>query len=129
MEHEQWAARIREAADLHEAGDLSGADEIWQELIPLTPTDLDRSVLLVNRARTLTALGRLHEAETSFDLAIAAESAWFRGFARAHKGAWLSEQGRGDEAAAMFEALAGERWVSWSERIGYRQNAAVLRGA
>lgn len=129
MEYEEWAARIREAADLHEAGDLAGADAIWQELIALTPTDIDRSVLLVNRARTLTALNRLHEAETSFDLAIAAESAWFRGFARGHKGAWLSEQGRNDEAAAMFEALAAERWVSWSERIGYQQNVAALRGA
>lgn len=129
MDYEQWAERIREAAALHEAGDLAAADAVWQELIPLTPTDVDRSILLVNRARTLTALGRVREAETSYDLAIAAEQAWFRGLARGEKAAWLAEQGRREEAAAMFEALAAERWISWGERTGYLRNVEILRSA
>jgi len=128
VDSQQFAAAAIQAAERYEAGDVTTARDLFERIVDDSEVpDLDRSVIGVNLATVLTALGASEaEVEAAYDTAVELERRWMRGFAAESKAAWLVAVGRTWEARDLLLWLRSQPWTSFGDRDRFDGSVAAL---
>jgi len=128
MDHERYVQIAHEADAAFGDGRHDEAARTFQDLVRSSALpDMDRSVMAINLATVLQKMGAdPRQIEWAFDQGIALERRWYRGNVREHKAAWLAQEGRTTEAAALYQQLLTEGWASSGERSRWQRNVTAL---
>ncbi len=116
MEYPEFVRRVQEAANLAETGRSNEAVNAYYQLILSDVSDIDKAALSVSLAILHDKLGKTEEALSWFDKGIEAERTYCRYEVTEKKADYLSQLGQNTGAAALYEDLVVQPYVSEAEK-------------
>jgi tetratricopeptide (TPR) repeat protein len=116
MEYQDYRNLVQQADQLTDSGRLKEAEEAYYKLILSDVSDIDKTALSCSLALVYDKMGNTEEALGWFDKGVAAEQAYCRYEGAEKKAKYLSLLGRNTEAAAIYEQLVKQPFVSESEK-------------
>ena len=124
---DRFNASLVLADKLVQRGDRADAITVmvpWSDA-PLTP--FRRAVLGYNLAQVFSQMGQAIEALAWFDWGIDAEREIRKTFVAESKAAYLFEQGRRDDAIALWTELLASGWLEEKSRTAVESNLRVAQ--
>jgi hypothetical protein len=127
MTLEEYDTIVKQVAELVDKDkNYPAAVELLQKLVESDLPDIDRSMMSINMATVCELMGHDAHAIQWFDHAIALERPYRRWFAANHKASFLMRKGRKDEAAAIYQSLIPEPFLTIGERTSLENHLRAL---
>ena len=121
MDYPDYVRAVQQASQYLQAGRLNDAVDAFYKLILSDISDIDKASLCVKLAVVYDRMGKTEEALSWYDKGITNEQNYSRFDVTERKAHYLSQLGRNTEAAAIYEELIKQPFVSEGDRDRMRQ--------
>jgi tetratricopeptide (TPR) repeat protein len=121
MDYPEYLRLTQQAEQLAQASRLQEAVDAYYKLILSDISDIDKASLCVQMAMVYDRMGNSDEALEWFDKGIENEKTYFRFDVSEKKAQFLSQIGRNTEAAAIYEELIKQPFVSEADKERMRK--------
>ncbi len=116
MEYQDYRNFVQKAEQLVNEGHFKEFVDAYYKLILSDISDIDKAALSTSLAMVYDKLGNTDEALGWFDKGMATEQTYCRYETAEKKAKYLSQLGRNTDAAAIFETLVKQAFVSEAEK-------------